>query len=124
MLLWVGDHGENLLDDSRGMLLHGSYEGSHYEYHVPLMVWYSDSYAQEYPHLVAQLKANKSRRNTTMTVFHTLIELGGVPLKSFDAQLSLSNEQFKHLDTIVGLDANLRLKPIYTERSDVIPEDF
>jgi glucan phosphoethanolaminetransferase (alkaline phosphatase superfamily) len=38
VLVYVGDHGENLLDDEKNMLMHGTYYGSKYEYHVPLFV--------------------------------------------------------------------------------------
>ena len=43
VILYVSDQGENRRDDENKMRLHGSYEGSYYEYNVPLLVWTSDA---------------------------------------------------------------------------------
>ena len=114
VILYVSDHGENLLDDENNMMLHGSYEGSYYEYHVPLLVWTSDAYIEKYPEKIEQLQKNKKVKQTTMTVFHTLIELGDMYYADFDPTLSICNELLQHQDTVYGLDANLKLKIIPT----------
>ena len=56
-MMYVSDHGENLLDDERMLFLHATYAGSIYEYHVPMFIWYSDSYGELYPEHIEQLKA-------------------------------------------------------------------
>lgn len=74
-LIYMPDHGENLCDDERKLWVHGSYEGSLYEYHVPLIVWYSSRFQDRYPEKVAAMKANRDKRITDQVLFHTLCDM-------------------------------------------------
>ena len=74
-LIYMPDHGENLCDDERKLWVHGSYEGSEWEYHVPLIVWYSDSFKERYPDKVVALQANKDKQVSSQVLFHTLCDM-------------------------------------------------
>ena len=107
-LVYVGDHGENLLDDERNMFLHGTFYGSRYEYHVPLFVWLSDEYKRRYPATEECLRANTNKTFSTMALFHSLLDLGHVPYAELDSASSIASEKLKSLDVVYGLDANLK----------------
>ena len=49
VVIYMSDHGENLYDDERELILHGNYSASKWLFHVPFLVWYSDEYAHFYP---------------------------------------------------------------------------
>lgn len=109
IMMYVSDHGENLLDDERMLFLHATYAGSIYEYHVPMFIWYSDAYGELYPEHIEQLKANSSCRTSTMTVFNTLIDMAGIDYPGTDSTLCLSSPRLERKDKIAGLDANLNV---------------
>ncbi len=112
LLLYIGDHGENLLDDERHLLLHGTYNGSAYEYHVPLFVWYSDSYETANPQKVANLHQHKSSKTSSMTLFATLLDLGNIRYPNLNGTQSLAADSFVADSVVYGLDANLQVKEI------------
>ncbi|MDD3405531.1 MAG: phosphoethanolamine transferase [Paludibacteraceae bacterium] len=116
VLLYLGDHGENLLDDERNMLLHATYHGSIYEYHIPMMIWVSDEYKQKYAQKYINLQSNKDKNISSMTVFHSLLDLGNIQYETFDSTLSIASTAL-HSDSILwGLDANMKLMQIPTQR--------
>ena len=115
LLLYIGDHGENLLDDDRHMLLHGTYSGSAYEFHVPMIVWYSDSYARKYPSEIKNLQQNKRSKTSSMTLFATMLQLSHVPYPKLNATQSLASPTFAPDSIVYGLDANLQVVEIPLE---------
>lgn len=108
VLVYVGDHGENLLDDERNMFLHGTFAGSLYEYHVPLFVWTSQAYNELYPEHVSALKDNAEKLMSTMCLFHSLLDLGGIHHDCVNLEHSISSPNMVSQDTIFGLDANMQ----------------
>ena len=108
VLVYVGDHGENLLDDERNMFLHGTYSGSRYEYHVPLFVWVSPEYAALHADKIRAMRANKGKTISTMTLFHSLLDLGGVTFEHLDPALCITNPELCSQDTVYILDANMQ----------------
>lgn len=110
VLIYIGDHGENLLDDERHLFLHATYQGSVYEYHVPLFVWSSDEYRNLHPGFEQNLLENKSKSITSMVLFHSLMEAGNISYPLWDASMSIFNPQLRSDSVLYGLDANLKLK--------------
>ena len=110
VLIYIGDHGENLLDDERHLFLHATYQGSVYEYHVPLFVWTSDEYRNLHPGFEQNLLNNKSKSITSMVLFHSLMEAGNISYPLWDASMSIFNPQLRSDSVLYGLDANLKLK--------------
>lgn len=78
VMLFMADHGESFWDDERKLSLHGSYRISEYEYHVPLVVWYSDEYAAQQPKKVQAMKQNKTTPVSSDVVFYSLLDLAGI----------------------------------------------
>lgn len=119
VVLYVADHGENLLDDNHHRVLHGQQSTSVYEYHVPMFAWASDSYMERYPDVVPQLRAHKLSHVSTMNVFHTLLDLGHVEMPDKDPSLSLCSPLLVP-DTVAWIiDSDLRLGSISTEEKPV-----
>ena len=116
VLVYVGDHGENLLDDERNMFLHGTFAGSSYEYHVPLFVWTSPEYAATHTAQINAMKANSAKCISTMTLFHSLLDLGDIRYPLQDSTLTLSQPTLVSRDTLFGLDANMHRFPLPTRR--------
>ena len=107
VMVYVGDHGENLMDDERHMLLHGTYAGSVWEYHVPLFVWMSEEYKAMYPDKPATLRGNKSKKMTTMYLFHSLLHRGGIRYRHIDLNRCIDSPAMEAQDTIYTIDANM-----------------
>ena len=78
IMLYISDHGESFWDDNRKLSLHGSYQISEYEYHVPLIVWYSDEYAETYPNKVVTLQQNKNTPVSSDVIFYSMLDLAGI----------------------------------------------
>jgi glucan phosphoethanolaminetransferase (alkaline phosphatase superfamily) len=75
-LLYISDHGENLLDDERQR--RGHFINNEYDLPTAMAIWYSDQLAQEYPAEIAQLEAGWDKPWSTEHVFGTMLSLGGV----------------------------------------------
>lgn len=114
VLVYVGDHGENLLDDERNMFMHGTFSGSYYEYHVPLFVWTSEAYRRQYPDHVAAIYANRDKKLSTMYLFHSLLDLGGISYTHIDSTLCIDRPSMQSAPVVYGLDANMHAYPIPT----------
>lgn len=78
VMLYLSDHGENLYDDERQLVLHGNYSSSRWLYHVPFLVWYSDEYAALHPEHVHCMKAHADSRDNSSVVFPSLLDAAGL----------------------------------------------
>ena len=87
---------EHIFDDSRGRFLHASPIPTYYQLRVPLLVWTSRSFAEEYPEAVSNLKAHTQMPvSTNMVIFHTLLDMSGINSPYKDNTLALINKDFK-----------------------------
>ncbi len=95
-VVFTSDHGEDIFDDNRSRFLHASPIPTYYQLRVPLLVWTSQSFADQHPDAVVQLKAHAQVPvSTNMVVFHTLLDLSGVNTPYKKDSLALSNKAFK-----------------------------
>ena len=78
VMLYMADHGESFWDDERKLSLHGSYQVSEYEYHVPLLVWYSDEYAAAHPDKTQVMRSNRFTPVTSDVVFYSLLDMADI----------------------------------------------
>ena len=78
--LYVSDHGERIMPQFG---VHGhTYHPTKDEYHVPLMVWYSDEYAAAYPDKVANMKKHKDEPVCADHVFWSVLDMAGIRIDS------------------------------------------
>lgn len=107
ILVYVSDHGENLFDDKRNMFFHGTFNGSQYEYHVPLFVWTSQAFQQRHPAAMEALQHNRHKLVSTMNLFHSLLQ--GVECTYIDTTKSIFSDALVPDSVSYGLDANRNL---------------
>lgn len=77
-LIYISDHGENLFDDERNLSVHGSYEGTIHEAHVPCFIWLSEEFKNTYPNKVSALENNLDKPIQSDVIFYSLADMGGL----------------------------------------------
>jgi len=104
--LWYeSDHGESLKTPTCNMEGHG--HGTHYEYEISALSWYSDAYASEFPARVAALRANARKRTLSADTFESLIDMAGVGFPGHDASRSLFSPRWRYRPRIVNRPSQL-----------------
>lgn len=94
-MIYVSDHGEDIFDDERERFLHASPTPTYFQLHVPMIVWMSEKYRNDYPDKVVATGANKhSVVAPPENVFHTLLDLSGLQTPYFDPTKSVSSYSF------------------------------
>jgi len=82
VLIYVSDHGENLYDDEKKFLAHGSANPTKYEYHIPFFIWYSKEYEKSNTEKIKNLKNNIYKAISSSTTFYTLLDLANIQYKN------------------------------------------
>ena len=77
-LLYIADHGENLLEPPDYRAYHSYDTPSHYEAHVPMFIWLSDEYKALYPAADSILSSHQNMRVQSTCTFYTLLDLARV----------------------------------------------
>ena len=104
-MLYTSDHGEDIFDDGRHLFLHASPVPSYYQLHVPLLLWTSDSYREEYPGIEKAASMNRQKNiSSSISFFQTMMELAGIETPYRNDSLSVTS-------------------PLYTEKSRVYLND-
>jgi glucan phosphoethanolaminetransferase (alkaline phosphatase superfamily) len=75
-MMYVADHGQTLYDGACRLAFHG--HNTQYEFHVPALVWYSDSYEAAYPDKIGQLRAHRRAPLSTENIFHSLLDMASI----------------------------------------------
>lgn len=93
-LLYCSDHGEDILDDSRGRFLHASPTVTYYQIHIPALVWFSSGYLQLYPERAQMAENNRWAAATTHSMFHTMADIASIRSEYVDESVSLVSPSF------------------------------
>ena len=109
VVMYISDHGESFWDDERKLSLHGSYELSNAEYHVPCFVWYSNEYEQAYPEKVAMMKQNRDVAQNSSIVFSTLLDIADIT-EAVDSTKSLCSPYTNSIDSFPVLNGAGEIK--------------
>ena len=94
--LFVSDHGEYISPKVSG---HGhTYHPTKEEYHVPLMVWYSDEYKKAYPEKAGNVIKHKDEPISADHVFWSVLDMANIRIDSTLQQdgMSVFGEQLKY----------------------------
>ena len=78
LVVYMSDHGENLYDDENLLILHGNYSATRWLFHVPLLIWYTDTYVLQYPDKVEQLRAHADSRDNSSLLFPSMLDAAGL----------------------------------------------
>lgn len=120
--LYTSDHGEDLFDDSRRCFLHASPVPTYYQIHVPLWIWLSAGYQSQHPAKVETLKAHIHEPvSTSLMLFHTMLQLGGIQTPLRADSLSLCSPTFHAVPRCYLDDHN---RPVPLHELDLTDEDI
>lgn len=93
--IYTSDHGEDLFDDSRRCFLHASPVPTYYQIHVPLWIWLSTDYHTHHATEAEALAAHTEQPvSTSLSLFHTLLQLGGISTPMLADSLSLCSPNY------------------------------
>ena len=92
------------------MWTHGSYQVSEFEYHVPMLLWYSDEYAARYPQKVEMMTANKSKLVASDVIFHSLLDMANIT-SIVDSTKSFCSPYLEARDTIFVMTGSGEVLP-------------
>ena len=116
-MIYLSDHGENLYDDERNVVLHGSLVVTEYEAHIPFIVAYSDGYKAKYPEKVENMIANKDKNITSEVVFHSLLDMADIRAGVISDTLCIGQNTLKSQTSTFILNGNRM--PVFFEFSQL-----
>ena len=99
VVVYISDHGESFWDDDKKLSLHGSYEISKYEFHVPMLVWYSDEYQLNNSQKVENIKQNKAKTISSDAIFYSMLDIAGIK-EVTDSTKSIGSEYLQPIDSV------------------------
>jgi glucan phosphoethanolaminetransferase (alkaline phosphatase superfamily) len=100
-MLYVSDHGDNLRDDGRNLFGHA--HNNEYDLPIPLLFWYSDDYARQFPDNIATARLNLTHPLTTRSVFYSLAQMAAISMNDQDlSRLSVFSADLNHYRRLVG----------------------
>ncbi len=110
-LIYAADHGENLYDETANpSLFHASAQPTHYEAHVPLLVWLSTSYRKKFPAVDSLVAAHRELPVQTTLVYHTFLRLMGLRYDAEQRNRALCDSLFTPLPSRMLLNAAGKLQ--------------
>lgn len=99
VMLYLSDHGESFWDDENNLSLHGGYLLSEYEYHIPMLIWYSDEYERANPEKVKAIQQNKKTPVSTAVIFYSMLDIANIE-DIVDSTRSIASFSLLPMDTI------------------------
>ena len=94
-LYYSPDHGEDLLDDDRKRFLHASPHPTYYQLHIPLFLWFSETYRNDYPQQYETAITNQTKPVSTHVAFHTMLNLASIQTPYLNRERSLIDPDLK-----------------------------
>lgn len=109
-VLYISDHGEEIFDDERKLILHSSPIPSYCQLHVPMLLWLSPEYKQLYPEKIMSGENNRQRNiSSSQSVFHTMLDMAGIDSPYLKKSYSVLDAE---LDDCVRMYLDDHYKPI------------
>ncbi|MCD8185097.1 MAG: lipid A phosphoethanolamine transferase [Rikenellaceae bacterium] len=119
--LYASDHGEDILDDDHQRFLHASPNPSYYQLRIPMLLWFSPVYGNQFPQAVDQARKNKDKPVSTSAVFHTLLDLARIETEYKNPARSRVGERLETAERLYLTDHD---KPIPFHRAGLKTEDL
>jgi len=108
-VLYASDHGENLDDFGDSNFGHGTRDFTYFEFEIPFMTYFNDSFLKLYPAKVKTMRTLKKAAISQDNISHTFLGLAGILDRScYKAQEDLSSPQFKTQKRYV-IDENMNV---------------
>ena len=93
-LLYISDHGENIFDAPGINIGHGAMIPTKYELHVPMFIWFSESYLQANDPVIINLKNNADKKINSTNIFSTFANIAGIKYDLYQKEKDFSAETF------------------------------
>ncbi len=106
LLVYASDHGENLLDDGRGLLGHAV--GNRYDLPTAAFVWWSDALAARLPAEVARARGRAGAALSLSDLPHLLLDAAGIRARGLDPSRSIFSADFRERPRTVLVRGALR----------------
>ena len=94
-VLYMSDHGENIYEDDRNLVSHGSPQPSKNEVHIPLFLWLSERYRNIYPDKLLTIKTNKDKGVSTENIFFSILDIANITYDGEDLTRSIASHNLK-----------------------------
>ncbi|MBV6821828.1 sulfatase-like hydrolase/transferase [Pseudomonas sp. PD9R] len=92
VLFYASDHGENMMDDARGLLGHGL--GNKYDLPVSAFIWASSNVSNQQALQLLKLKDREAQKVSISSLSHTLLSLTGVFTGKYNSSNDLLSNDF------------------------------
>lgn len=102
MVLFTSDHGENLFDDERELVLHAGPTVSRSDTRVPLLFWSNDAFARINAAKIAAMRTRLATPLNHLAVMPTLLDLAGIGYDGRNAAQSLASARFQPVKRMVS----------------------
>lgn len=94
-VVFVSDHGEDILDDYRKRFLHASPTPTYYQLHVAMLGWTSEAYRDKYPEKAIMLSSHRNQPvNSSASTFNTIADLAGLTTPYLEISQSLASSDY------------------------------
>jgi len=93
---YISDHGEDLMDDSRGLTSH--HQGApptKYIAQVPLFIWYSPKLKAKYPDKISNLLQHKDAKVSSQNLIYSLTSMVGIHYPTQDSVKDITSAYYK-----------------------------
>lgn len=98
VVLYLSDHGEDIIDDSRHRFLHASPIPTYYQLHIPFIIWFSKQYKQVNKEKYNNTYLNKDSAISNNSVFHSLLDFADINTQYFIPSLSVCSKELKEIE--------------------------
>ena len=93
-LFYISDHGENIFDTPKVNLGHGTLSPTLQELHIPMFIWFSNSYLQTNDSIFFHLKNNLNSKINSTHVFYTFANIAGIKYDLYQKEKDFSVKTF------------------------------
>ncbi|MEO0468470.1 MAG: phosphoethanolamine transferase, partial [Bacteroidota bacterium] len=94
LLLYASDHGENLADDERALIMHFD-PPTYYSVHIPMIFWANPIWRKTHPQQWQQLMTHQHCPINTASIFHSMLSLANVGFPELDQSQCLDQTGFQ-----------------------------
>ena len=109
-MLYLSDHGEDLMDDSRERMLHSSPIPTIYQARIPFLLWFSQGYREAFPQIYHNAEQCSSNPISSNAAFHTMLDIASISTPYLKRELSVVSDSFKVVPREYLTDHNLPVK--------------
>lgn len=110
VLLYFSDHGEDMWDlgnvGARNKPMPDDKEWLDRQFHIPFMIWVSDSFSKSYPDIVSKIANSKIKKGTVDDLGHIVLGLTGLTTEYYCPERNILQPEYKALriKTVYGYE--------------------